>query len=406
MRINNCNVLDVRTGELLEGRTILIENGTIERISTGRVAASSSTATIQGEGATVVPGLMNLHTHPQRRHAGLLGGVTPFRMGAAAVEDLPNTQRMLWAVRNTWFELLEHGVTTFRAAGSKDCLNIELRDAFRKGLLGGPRIISTGAILATTGGHGTRGIDAAMEVDGPVEVRKAVRMLLKAGADWIKLCVSGGLAGIHRGDHPTIVEFSDEEVRTAVVEAHRRGRKVMVHGMASQSVRIAIEAGVDCIEHGNLLDGETIGSMKSHGVSFVPTMSGIRAVYEREKAGGDPEIAAMLWEVISPQREAVAECIRAGVLIGTGTDTLGNIHEEIRMLADCGMPAAKAIAAATLDSARILGLESELGTVEEGKKADLVMVEGDPSRDLADLSKIREVIVSGRVANREFLMGR
>jgi len=403
MRIANCNILNTRTGKLLEGRTILIDGGMIERISRGKVTSKSSAGTVQANGSTVIPGLMNLHTHPQRRHAGLLGGTTPFRIGAAAVEDLPNTERMLWAVRNTWFEMLEHGVTTFRAAGSKDCLNIELREVFRKGLLGGPRIVSTGAILATTGGHGTRGINAAMEVDGPDEVRKAVRMLLKAGADWIKLCVSGGLAGIHKGDHPTIVEFCDAEIRTAVVEAHRRGRKVMVHGMASESVRMAIEAGVDCIEHGNLLDDETIHLMKSRAVSFVPTMSGIREVYEREKAGGDPSVAAALWEVISPQRQVVTKCIKAGILIGTGTDTLGNVHDEIRMLASCGMTPARAIAAATHDSARILGLESELGAVEEGMRADLVVIDGDPTQDLGSLSKIKEVIVGGRVADREFL---
>ncbi|MEN6369259.1 MAG: amidohydrolase family protein [Thermotogota bacterium] len=406
MRIANCRVLDVREGSLLEGRTIVIRDGIIERISRGGGAAHGEAETIEAEGRVVIPGLMNLHTHPQRRHAGLSGGMVPFRIGAAAVEDLPNTQRIVWAIRNTWFEMLEHGVTTFRAAGSKDCLNIELRDVFRKGVLGGPRVIASGAILATTGGHGTRGINGAMEVDGPDEMRKAVRALLKAGADWIKLCVSGGLAGIHKGDHPTIVEFSDEEIRTAVVEAHRRSRKVMVHGMASQSVRMAVEAGVDCIEHGNLLDDATVSLMKSHGVSFVPTMSGIRMVYEREKVGGDPAVAAALWEVISPHSEAVKKCIEAGVLIGTGTDTLGNVHDEIRMLASCGMTPARAIAAATRDSARVLGLENEIGAVEEGMKADLVVVDGDPTHDLECLSKIKEVIVGGRVADREFLTAR
>jgi len=388
--------------ETQESVDILIDDGIVQRLSATSLPITGIDYVIDAEDRTALPGLINLHTHPQRRHARFLTKTTPFRVGAAAVEGLANTQRLLWAVKNSWYELLREGVTTMRAAGSKDLLNIELRNVFSQGMFNGPRILASGAILATTGGHGTRGIDGAMEVDGPDEVRKAVRMLLKAGADWIKLCVSGGLAGIHKGDHPSIVEFTLEEIKTAVEEAHRRQRKVMVHGMASESVKLAIEAGVNCVEHGNLLDGPTIDLMKENAIAFVPTMSGIYAAYKREKDAGNTQIAEMLWEVISPQSTAVSQCIDTGILIGTGTDTLGSIAEEVSMLVDCGMSNADALSAATLASATILDLDHEIGSIEEGKKADIVLMQGNPLKDISVLEAVKEVILGGHLVNLEF----
>jgi imidazolonepropionase-like amidohydrolase len=402
--IRDCKLFDPVNKETTEDVNILIVGDHIEEISHTHIDTPPSGHIIDAGGCTVIPGLVNLHTHPQRRHARFMEHSVPFRIGASAVEDLPNTQRLLWAVKNCWIELLEDGVTTMRAAGSKDCLNIELRDVFAEGMFNGPRILATGAILAITGGHATRGINGAMEVDGADEIRKAVRMLLKAGADWIKLCVSGGLAGIHKGDHPSIVEFSYDEVRTAVEEAHKRDHKVMVHGMAAESVKTAVKAGVDCIEHGNLLDDEAISMMKEKGVFFVPTMSGIRRAYERERDGGDAKVADMLWEVISPHESVVSRCIDAGILIGTGTDTLGHIHQEIQMLVDCGMSRSEALSAATVNSAKILGLEKEIGSIEVGKKADLLVLEEDPVQDLSALGKIKEVILGGNVVNWSFLV--
>jgi len=401
--IRSCRLFDSVSLEVHPDVSVLIEGDRIARIETGKSGGPPADEMIDGADCTIIPGLFNLHTHPQRRHARFMGPTSPFRIGAAAVERLPNTQRLLWAIQNSWQELVEEGVTTMRAAGSKDFLNIELRDVFESGPFRGPRIVSTGPILAITGGHGTRGLDGGMEVDGEDEVRKAVRRTLKEGADWIKLCVSGGLAGIHKGDHPSIVEFTPGEVRAAVEEAHKRGRKVMVHGMAAESVKMAVEAGVDCIEHGNLLDDEAITMMAKRGVSFVPTMSGIQRVYERERDGGSAEIAEMLREVIAPQADAVAKCIEDGILIGTGTDTLGSIHREIGMLADCGMSRSEALSAATYRSAQILGLEEEVGRVAEGQIADLLVLEGDPVSDLGALGRIREVICRGRRITWKYL---
>jgi imidazolonepropionase-like amidohydrolase len=313
----------------------------------------------------------------------------------------------LWAVKNSWYELSHEGVTTIRAAGSKDLLNVELKNVFEAGVVNGPRVVASGPILATTGGQAThrRGIDGAMEVDGPDEIRKTVRMLLAEGVDWIKLMVSGGLSGIHVGGHPTIVEFSEEEVRTAVIEAHRRNKPVMAHAMNPESVRICVEAGVDSIEHGNLLDDFSIELMKRNNVAFVPTLSGIAAVHERERVAANTHVADMLWEVISPHKLAVSRAIDAGVLIGTGTDTLGSMATEVSMLVDCGMSHADALCAATLSSARILGLEHKLGSIEEGKVADIVLVQGDPLEDISAIENVREVLLGGCIVDPAFLMG-
>lgn len=403
MLIKECNLFNPVLKKVLNKVNILIEGDFIIKTSQDNIDSSQANQVINAEGCTVIPGLMNLHTHPQRRHARKMSGAMPFRVGAAAVEDLPNTQRILWAIRNVWTELIEDGVTTMRAAGSKDYLNIELRNVFNEGIFKGPRIVATGPIIAMTGGHGTRGINGAMEADGADGVRKTVRAVLKAEADWIKLCVSGGLAGIHKGEHPSMVEFTEEEVRAAVEEAHKRNRRVMVHGMAAEGVKMAVKAGVDCVEHGNLLDDEAINMMKEAGTFFVPTMSGIHTVYERERSAGNKKVADMLWEVISPQEKVVSKCIEAGILIGTGTDTLGHIHQEIGMLVNCGMSRAEALAAATINSAKILGLEKEIGSVEEGKKADILILEGNPVEDISALRKIREVIIGGEVFKSENL---
>ena len=400
--IQGCSLLDPVLKKVTDKVNIVIEGDRIKKISRN-AGIPRPDQVINAEGCAVIPGLMNLHTHPQRRHARHMSSSMPFRVGAAAVEDLPNTQRIVWAIKNVWTELLEDGVTTMRAAGSKDCLNIELRNIFDSGMFRGPRIVASGAIIAMTGGHGTRGINAAVEADGADEVRKTARALLKAGADWIKLCVSGGIAGIHKGDHPSIVEFSEEEIRAAVEEAHKRNRRVMVHAMAAESVKNAIRAGVDCIEHGVLMDDEAINMMKEQKVSFVPTMSGIQIAYERERNAGNKEVADLLWDAIKSHKSVVSKCIKAGVLIGTGTDTLGFIPQEIQMLVDCGMSRADALSAATINSAKILGLEEEIGSIEECKRADLVILNGNPLEGLSALKKIREVIIGGDVFNREYL---
>jgi imidazolonepropionase-like amidohydrolase len=194
----------------------------------------------------------------------------------------------------------------------------------------------------------------------------------------------------------SITEFTLEELSAGTLEAHKRHRRVMAHAMSDESVRFCLEAGVDTIEHGVLIEEETISLMKKKHVGFIPTLSGIQKVYEHEKAAGNSTFAEKLYEeVISPHQTAVRKAIEHGVLIGTGSDTLGSVYEEITALVHCGMSPQTAFAAATINSASILGLQREIGTIEEGKFADFVILASNPMFKLEAYQEIREVIFGG-----------
>ncbi len=400
--VTNVTYFDVHSQQMKENFNILIENGKIRDISQQDISAATDTI-LDGSGQYLIPGLINLHSHPQRRHLSRNEASGPFRYGASAIEDLPDTLRMGFAIKNVLIEMLADGVTSVRAAGSKNFLNIELRDIFKKGIIAGPDIIAAGPIISTTGGHVTIGINGAMEADGVDGVRKVVRTVLKKDADWIKLCVTGGLSGIHKGEHPSMVQFTYDEVAAAVDEAHRKNRKVMVHCMASEAAAMAIRAGVDCLEHGNLFSDEIIALMKEKNIFFVPTMSGIRKVYQREHDAGNEEVAGKLREVVFPQKQVVEKAVRAGVLTGAGTDTLGNIVDEIKMFADCGLNKAQALLTATKNAAKILNLDSDIGSIEIGKTANLVLLNANPLENLNALNNISKVILKGKVFDPEMI---
>ena len=207
---------------------------------------------------------------------------------------------------------------------------------------------------------------------------------------------SGGIGGMPKREHPSITEFTFDELSAGTLEAHKRHRRVMAHAMSDESVRFCLEAGVDTVEHGVLMEEETVHLMKKKLVGFVPTLSGIQRVYDREKASGNDRFAKRLHEeVIIPHQTVVRQAIEQGVLIGTGSDTLGSIYEEIAALVHCGMSLQEAFAAATINSATILGLQHEIGTIEEGKAADLVILASNPISKLEAYQEIKEVIFGG-----------
>ena len=352
---------------------------------------------IDASGKVVIPGLINLHVHITRRHLHLQPLGIPFREGAPAIENAPDEVRALWALRNAWTELSE-GVTTVRDAGSKHHVSIRLRDALRAGVFRGPRVLASGEPVAITGGHESHRYAGAREADGPAEVRKAVREQLREGADWIKLMASAGIGGMPHREHPSYTEFTLEELAAGTQEAHKRGRRALAHAMSDESVRFCLEAGIDTVEHGVLMAGETVRAMKEAGVGFVPTISGIAKVHARESAAGHDEFADRLRrEVLDPHKQVVRAAIEEGVWIGTGSDTLGSVAEEIALFVECGMSPEPAFAAATIEAARMLGLEKEIGSIEVGKVADLVLLDGDPVRDIGAYRQIREVVFGGRL---------
>jgi imidazolonepropionase-like amidohydrolase len=248
-----------------------------------------------------------------------------------------------------------------------------------------------------TGGHESHRYAGAREADGPDEVRKATREQLRMGADWVKLMASAGIGGMPDREHPSFTEFTLEELHAGVEEAHKRNRRVMAHAMSDESIRFCVEAGVDSIEHGVLMAPSTVRDVLGAGINLVPTLSGIIQVYERERASGCRQLAErLLKEVVEPQRHVVEQAIQEGIHIGTGSDTLGSVAEEIRLLVACGMSKERALEAATVEGARILGLEETLGTIETGKQADLVVLGANPLEDLGAYSDIRGVVLRGQ----------
>lgn len=399
--IYNCNLIDGTGAEIKNYCWVLIENDLIIDIGQGDKDIPEADEKLDVNGKYLLPGLINSHVHIQRRH--LARGDSAFRYGAPYVENSADTKRMLWAVNNAWFEL-STGVTTVRDLASKNRLATQLRDAINEGITRGPRMIVCGFGIAGTGGHETHRYQGAIEADGPDEVRKAVRGEIKAGANFIKLMASGGLGGMPEHEHPAWDEFSVEEMSVAVEEAHKRKKGVTVHAMGEKPVLCALYAGVDGIEHGAKLNAEALDIMAERGTYYVPTMSGIASVANKEERQGSAELAELMrLEVVRPQRISVKKAFDRGILIGCGTDTLGDVVDEMKMLHESGIPAMDCIKAATLNGAKIVGLDKIIGTIECGKKADLVLIGANPLEDLENMRKVDEVFLNGNLVTAKWL---
>jgi imidazolonepropionase-like amidohydrolase len=425
--IHNCTVIDGVGDVPLRNAWVLIDDGKILRVGTSVPGDGGASATdgkttigigasvsadegvtadtvIDAHGGTLLPGLMNLHVHIQRRH--LSRGAALFRSGATGVSTASESQRMLLALRNAWYEL-SLGITTLRDLTSQTRLGSKLRDSLQAGIFRGPRMISCGTAIACTGGHGThRGYGDALEADGPDEVAKAVRREIKEGAEFIKLMASGGLAGMPEHEHPDWVEYTLEELRAGVEAAHSHGKTVTVHAMGEQPPLTSLRAGVDGIEHGTKLTDEAIDMMLERGVYYVPTMSGITSLADREAESGNARMAKLVREVVVwPQRESVRRAHERGVLIGAGTDTLGELVHELELMEECGLSRMEAIKTATSNAAKIIGMESRLGQVKEGYLADLLLVKSDPLQSLANLRDVSVVISGGSIVTAEWISG-
>ncbi len=310
---------------------------------------------------------------------------------------------------------LEAGVTTVRDAGHTP---VGVRLAAEAGYFPAPRMELAVSLLSQTGGHGDDlmpcgarvGLTSAVDVphgvvDGPDAMRRKVREVLQAGADWIKLCTSGGV--LSPGDLPDHAQFSIEEIRVAVEEAAVVGKRVMAHAMSPAGIRNALIAGVTSIEHGCLLDEQGIALMKEKGAYLVPTLVAPGDVIAGAKAGGGGlprEMIEKAERIGALHRAAVAAAIAAGVKVAMGTDAAVGPHgtnlRELGEMVRCGMSPMQAIVASTSVPAELLR-RPDLGTLEPGKRADVVVARGDPLANidiLADPAHIRLVIKDGRVA--------
>ena len=405
----------VQAGSLIDGRsdtprrevTIVVEGERIVEVVSGYRAAAAGETVVDLRQLTVVPGLIDMHVH-------LGGQLSP----TSYIERFTlNAADMALQAASHARITLRAGFTTVRNLGDSYNVTVALRDAIRKGWVEGPRIYTAGKSLATTGGHAdpTNGFAAALASDpgpaegvlnGPEDARKAVRQRYKDGADLIKLTATGGVLSLAR--NPDNPQFTDDELRAVVATARDYGFAVAVHAHGAEGMKRAIRAGVDSIEHGTRLDDEAVKLMLEHGTYLGgDAQRGPLHGRDGEGAGtGSPE-------VVRPKAAAIGAVgcagLRAGVQ-GGRQDRLRHRHRRLACTAttpsefvymvEAGMPPMKAIQAATLEAARLLRAESDLGSVEKGKLADLVAVKRDPLADIAALSDVAFVMKGGAIVKR------
>jgi imidazolonepropionase-like amidohydrolase len=354
------------------------------------------------QGMTVMPGLIDCHVH-------ITGSGDPSILKRMK-ELVPHAAiRTAQQAKQT----IEAGFTTLRDAGAASLIDVALKQAINEGLIVGPRMYVSGRGLSITGGHGDSQNGWPPEivhkerrvVDSPDEARRAAREQLRDGADQIKVCATGGV--LSEVDVPTARGLTVEEMRAAVEEAQNVGKKTMAHAQGSTGIRNAIVAGIDSIEHGCYLTDEIVEMMLKRGVFLVPTLCAPYHIIQNGLKAGIPEWGVKKTEqVFEAHRASFAKALAAGVKIAMGTDaaTPFNFHgknaKELELMVEAGMTPEQAILATTRMGAGLLGLQDRIGTIEAGKLADVVVVDGDPVADvkvLQDTAKIKLVLKDGRV---------
>jgi imidazolonepropionase-like amidohydrolase len=376
--VHAAHLLDVKTGKMLENVNISIEGDKIAAISSG--PAPSGGNVINLGNATILPGLIDAHTHltfdPNFGYQEL--GVSIPKEALIGAKNARVT--------------LEAGFTTVRNVGAKGYADIALRDAVNEGLVPGPHIIASGPALSITGGHCDENLlpyewhaksDGA--ADGVEGVQHKVREIIKYGADVIKICATGGV--LSKGDDPRASQYTLEEMKAIVADAHRLGRKVAAHAHGAQGIAWAAEAGVDSIEHGSYIDDNAIKVMKEHGTYLVPTQ--YLGDWMRENAAriGLPAMyAEKMKTVTAAMRQNVTKAIQSGVKIAFGTDAAVYPHglnaHEFEVYVKLGMTPLQAIQTATINASDLLGWQDRIGSLEPGKFADIIAVDGDPTKDV------------------------
>jgi imidazolonepropionase-like amidohydrolase len=400
----------IHAGSLIDGRadtvrktvTITVEGDRIADIADGFTAAAAGDTVVDLKNSTVMPGFMDMHVHLTSENSATSYSEGYFMNPAD------------FALRSTVYakKTLMAGFTTVRDLGAGNNLNNSLRDAIAKGWVVGPRIFSAGKALATTGGHGDptnglaeiyRGDPGPKEgvINGADDARKAVRQRYKDGCDVIKITGTGGVLSLAKnGMNP---QLTDEEFKAIVETAHDYGMKVAVHAHGDEGMRRAVLAGVDSIEHGTYMSDDTIKLMIAHGTYYVPTISAGRFVADKAKIDGYfPAVVRPKAAAIGPIIQATFQrAYTAGVKIAFGTDMgvgpHGDNAKEFIYMVEAGMPPMKAIQAATLSAATLLGDEKNLGTLEKGKLADIVAVPGDPLTDIKLMTQVSFVMKAGTV---------
>jgi imidazolonepropionase-like amidohydrolase len=397
--ITGGTVVDVTSGTIVRNAVVIVENGRIAAIGpAGKIPVPASAERIDATGKWLIPGLMNLHVH--------LGLALPGREGAelAGESDADLAFRMASNARRT----LHSGVTTVRLTGDPRHIDLALKRVIDRGDADGPRIFSSGEMIPITGGHGSG--RATETYDGPFEIRREVRRQISAGASWIKIAISSGIA-TPRGSIAGALMTRDE--MDAVTDiARRHGVRVTAHSGSSAATLEALDAGVSCIEHGYFLDVATLRRMKEKGVWYVPTIVVSRPATMPffERIGSPAWYLERVRSVAPSHWNALRTAIAEGVRIALGTDqfpyepndgTTATVREA-EYYVEAGMTPLQALRAATIDAATLLEAATMSGSLEVGKVADVVGLDGDPTASIGALRTIGFVMKDGRIARNDW----
>src|SRR6202166_4128428 len=372
-------LLDVKTGKTLSNQVIVIQDE--KNVSVGSSTQIPAGAlTINLSNGTVLPGLIDAHTHitftPNFGYS---------RLGISVPREA------LYGARNARVTL-DAGFTTIRNVGASGFADVSLRDAINAGDVPGPRMLVSGPALSITGGHCDNNllpfeshVQSEGVADGVEAVQHKTREIIKYGADLIKICATGGV--LSHGDNPQASQYTLEEMKAIVADAHRLGRKVAAHAHGAEGIRWASEAGVDSIEHGSYIDDAAIATLKKNGTYLVPTLYLVDWQREHAAEANLPDFAKRKMEMVSQVGKAnIKKAFEAGVKIGMGTDAAVYPHglnaHELAVYVSLGMSPLHAIQTATINDADLLGWSDKVGTIEPGKWADIIAVDGDPLQDV------------------------
>ncbi len=394
-------LLDVKSGKLQTNQVVVIEGDKIVSVGPASEIKPFSTDTvIDLSSATVLPGLIDAHTH--------LTFNPHFGYDTLAI-SVP--REALTGAHNARLTL-EAGFTTVRNVGARGYSDVALRDAINAGDVPGPRMLVSGPALSITGGHCDNDLlpyeyhatsDGA--ADGIEQVQHKTREIIKYGADLIKVCATGGV--LSKGDDPNASQYTLEEMKAIVADAHRLGRKVAAHAHGAQGVIWASEAGVDSVEHGHLMNDAAIATLKKNGTYLVPTLYLVDWQREHAAQANLPEYAKRKMEMVSEVgKQNAKKAFEAGLKIGLGTDAAVYPHglnaHELAVYVSLGMTPLQAIQTATINDADLLGWSDKIGTLEPGKWADVIAVDGDPLQDVTILQHVKFVMNGGDVVKNEY----
>jgi imidazolonepropionase-like amidohydrolase len=392
-------LIDVKNNKVLENVSVIIQGNKIADVRNGFAEGTNTDKIIDLKNSTVMPGLMDMHVHME----------SETKKGAVADRFTMNSSDVAFESVRFANVTLMAGFTTVRDLGGSG-VNISLRNAINKGFIVGPRIFTAGKTIATTGGHGdpTNGYKKDLMgnpgpndgvINGPDEARQAVRQRYKDGSDLIKITATAGV--LSQAKDGLGAQFTEEEIKAIVETAKDYGFKVAAHAHGPEGMKRAIRGGVTSIEHGTFMDDEAIELFKKYGTYYVPTIIAGKSTADSAKIPGYySDIVTPKALSVGPRIQSTfAKAYKAGVKIAFGTDAAvyphGKNWKEFVYMVEAGMPALEAIHTATVNAADLLGVSEILGSIEKGKLADVIAVNGDPTKDINVMEKVNFVMKDG-----------